>query len=170
MTNNSYKFRPPPARLFNSPPPTTKDQLGPPDSCTSLPLWLTQLGFSSFILSPILTLLLSYIQQTIHPASRPVEELTLGPLALSQTLNGNLLFLRFNSIPADASRSWSISVAVGTPEDRRGDTELYRKCSVIFDRGPETHKGHRQKNSIKILLNVLFMGIKMKINTQQRRN
>lgn len=105
VTNKSYKFRPPPACLFNSAPPTTKDQLGPPDSCTSLPLWLTQLGFSSFILKPILTLLLSCLKQTIHPASRPVKELTLGPPALSQTLNGNLLFLRLNSIPADASRS-----------------------------------------------------------------
>lgn len=156
MTNKSYKFRPPPARMFNSPPPTTKDQLGPPDSCTSLPLWLTQLGFSSFILNPILTLLLSYFQQTIHPASRPVEELTLWPLALSQTLNGNLLFLRFNSIPADASRSWSISAAVGTPDDRRGDTEQHRKCSVIFDRGPENHKGDCHNNSIKKLFNLLF--------------
>lgn len=32
------------------PPSQTKAQVGPPDSCTSLPLWLTQLGFSSFIL------------------------------------------------------------------------------------------------------------------------
>lgn len=156
MTNKSYKFRP--ARLFNSPPPTTKDQLGPPDSCTSLPLWLTQLGFSSFILNPILTLLLSYFQQTIHPASRPVEELRVGPLALSQTLNSNLLFLRFNSIPADASRYWSILVAVGTPDDRRGDTEQYRKCSVIFDRGPEIHEGDCPNNSTKKIFNLLFNG------------
>lgn len=138
MTNKSYKFRPPLERLFNSPPPTTKDQLGPPDSCTSLPLWLTQLGFSSFMLNPILTLLLSYFQQTIHPASGPFEELMLGPPALYQTLNGNLFC--FNSIPADASRSRSISVAVRTPDDRRGDTEQHRKCSVIFDRGPENYK------------------------------
>lgn len=81
MTNKSYKFRPPPARLFNSPPPTTKDQLGPPDSCTSLPLWLTQLGFSSFIFNPVLTLLLSYFQRTIHQASRPVA----GPCFVSNS-------------------------------------------------------------------------------------
>lgn len=41
------------ASLSIHPPPTTKAQLGPTDSCTSLPLWLTQLGFSSFILNPI---------------------------------------------------------------------------------------------------------------------
>lgn len=81
VTNKSYKFRPPPARLFNSPPPTTKDQLGPPDSCTSLPLWLTQLGFSSFIFNPVLTLLLSYFQRTIHQASRPVA----GPCFVSNS-------------------------------------------------------------------------------------
>lgn len=133
-------------------PSDNKRQLGPPDSCTSLPLWLTQLGFSSFILNPILTLLLSYFQQTIHPASRPVEELTLGPLALSQTLNSNLLFFRFNSIPADASRSWSISVAVDTPDDRRGDTEQHRKCLVIFDRGPENHEGDCHNNSIEKII------------------
>lgn len=152
MTNKSYKLEPPPERLFNSLPPTTKDQLGPPDSCTSLPLWLTQLGFNSFILNPILTLLLSYFQQTIHPASRPVEKLTLGSFALSQTLNGNLLFLRFNSIPADASRSWSVSVAVGSPDDRQGDTEQNRKCSVIFDRGPGNHTGDCHNTSIKKII------------------
>lgn len=139
MTNKSYKFWPPAARLFNSPPLTTKDQLGPPDSCTSLPLWLTQLGFSSFILNQIWTLLLSYFQQTIHPASRPVKELTRGPLALSQTLNGLMLFLRFNSIPADTSRPWNIWVAVGT---RTIDdvTPTGQEVFPYFDRGPENQK------------------------------
>lgn len=128
--NKSPKFRPPPSRLINSPPlQITKEQLGPPDSCTSLPLWLTQLGFSSFILNPISTLHLSNFQQTIHPAISPLGELTLSPLPLSQTPTDTLLFLWFNSISVLASRSQSRAVA----ERRRGrQTRLHQAVQEVF--------------------------------------
>lgn len=50
------------ASLSIQPPPTTKAQLGPTDSCTILPLWLTQLGFSSFIFYWSFNLLLCYFR------------------------------------------------------------------------------------------------------------
>lgn len=134
------------------PPPTTKDQLGPPDSCTSLPLWLTQLGFSSFILNPILTLLLSYFKQTIHPASDPSGWRT-NAWTSCFVSNSERQFVVL-ALQLHPSRRIPVLERISgccNPENRRGDTEQHRKCSVIFDRGPENHIGDCHNNAIKII-------------------
>lgn len=105
------------ASLSIHPPPTTKAELAPTDSCTSLPLWLTQLGFSSFIFSPLFK---QKSPTEIHPATGPAGELMPTALPLSQTLSNTSLFLWFNSIltappPAASRRLWAERQTGGEP-------------------------------------------------------
>lgn len=123
------------------PPPTTKAQLGPPDSCTSLPLWLTQLGFSSFIFNLIfffLNLLLSFFQQTIHPAISWIWELSPNPHPFVSNSGRHFVVLVIqlhlcSRIPeTEPSSCWLAPRTTGEVTPARAGS-----VSVIFDRGPE---------------------------------
>lgn len=124
------------ASLSIHPPPTTKAQLGPTDSCTSLPLWLTQLGFSSFIFRPdFLNFLLSYFEQIIHPAISSVGELTLTP-SLCLKLRPTLCCF-CDSTPSLQQHPQSQRQTGGPRTTGEVTPGSSGSVSVSFDRGPE---------------------------------
>lgn len=128
------------------PPPTTKAQVGAADSCTSLPLWLTQLGFSSFIflLDPFASLFPSFprIQRgPMSPPPSPPRPAAFGSNSVRHfvVLEVQLHFRgsSLSPLPAEspnprAPRAQVARQAAESPDDESGDTGAVGKCFRCF--------------------------------------
>lgn len=143
MTNKSQKCRPPSSCLINSPPSDNKSPTWSPDSCTSLPLWLTQLGFSSFIFNPIFNsppILLS----TNNPSSHQFGWRTNAkppPFVSNSDRHFVVLVIQLHlcsRIPKSRSRAAADRLPRTTGEVTPGSSG---SVSVIFDRAPEKRGG-----------------------------
>lgn len=95
---------------------TTKAQLGPQIPAQAYRCGSPSSASAASFSTRFLTLLLSYVQQAIHPAMSSAVELTPSPIPLSQTPVVTLLFLGFNSITAAASQTLgAVEQKIGYP-------------------------------------------------------